>query len=837
METLNNQESTAHPTMGQDAVLNHLFKFSVIKNSRDTCPIKVEKTWYEFLTSLLAEPRENKALSLEEYQSANNETRTRIKNGPAWIPAVFTPDGNRVDANVMAMTAAVLDFDDGAINFDAVESHLNGWTFAAHTSFSHTPEKPKLRVIVPFSKPAEPALALPIFEYFDALFGGHCDPARKNPSGLFYLPACPYDASGLYHHMSRIGKLFDPAILRKNGVGANQTNTRKPDQKIPAGENPIIEGGRNKHLTSLAGSMRRRGMSETAILAALCEENKIRCNPPLPDKELKTIARSVGRYSPSGLNGAETNIEKPQQPHPSERDGLNNAKPSKPTGKNRQPESDPSQEDDDPWGEPILFDQVFFTPEIDPSGIFPGVYGEYAKALSENFQTPSALAASMVLSILSTALAGKFEIRPYPDDSWIEPLMTWTLAIAETGEGKSQVLSRCIKPLDHWQILRRKAEKEAIEQNNTKRWILVKRAEKLAKEAVNEEDEQARNDKEKQSAKLKESMPNERFETKLYTNEATPESAQDMLAKHGGKMAFLNDEGGLLQVMAGVYSGGNVITDVFLKGYNGMSVKVNRRCREVDIPQANITIGLAIQPGILNKYPKAVWQKFCDSGLFGRFFVFYPVSTIGKRDVRKHSKIPDELQQRYERAVMSLLDIEPENGGTLSLTLGEEAREAWLWFSDKLEKGQANGGEYEEIKDWAAKMRGGVLRLAGLFHVAELERFATDMTVSKDNMVKALDLMLLLIDHTRAFLGLSGHDKPIEDAKAVWAWIEREKLTDFKGSKAHNKFNSRFPRVEELEEALDVLKGRELLHGPYEKSNCKGRPSKQYRVNPKALRV
>ena len=241
---------------------------------------------------------------------------------------------------------------------------------------------------------------------------------------------------------------------------------------------------------------------------------------------------------------------KPLPAQATRRDGLNNAKLSKPTGKNRQPESEPSQEDDDPWGEPILFDQLFLTPEIDPSGIFPGVYGEYAKALSENFQTPPALAASNVLSMMSTALAGKFDIRPYQDDSWIEPLMIWLLTIAETGEGKSQVLKRCIKPLDHWERLRRKSEKAAIEQNNTKRWILEKRAEKLAKEAVNEEDELSRDDKEKQSAKLKESMPDERFETKLYTNEATPESAQDMLAKHGGKMAFLNDEGGLLQVLS-----------------------------------------------------------------------------------------------------------------------------------------------------------------------------------------------------------------------------------------------------------------------------------------------
>ena len=539
-------------------------------------------------------------------------------------------------------------------------------------------------------------------------------------------------------------------------------------------------------------------------------------------------------------------IETAQAPSPSAtkrlpaqatgRDGQPPSKPPKRTAKHGQPEPEPAPEDDDPWDEPILFDQVFVTPEIDPIENLPCVFGEYAQALSENFQTPPALAVSMIVSVLSTALAGKFDIRPYPDTSWVEPLMTWTLAIAETGEGKSQILGRIIKPVDHWVDLRKKAEKEALHTNNSKRFILEKRAERLEKDAANEEDELKREEITDKAAKIRATLPDERFETKLYTNEATPESAQDMLARHGGKMAFINDEGGLLQVMAGVYSGGNVITDVFLKGYNGMSVKVNRRCREVDIPQANITIGIAIQPGILAKYPKAVWQKFCDNGLFGRFFVFYPMSTVGKRDVRNRSRIPEELQQRYERAVMSLLDIEPENGGTMNIILGEEALEAWHWFSEKIEKGQAKGGEYESIKDWAAKMRGGVLRLCGLFHVATVESLAADIPVSKDTMVMAINLMLLIVDHTRAFIGLSGTDKVIEDAKAVWNWIEQKQLTDFKGSVAHNKFNGRFGKVEELEEAIKVLYGRELVHGPYQgKSKGRGRPSQYYRVNPKAL--
>jgi replicative DNA helicase len=57
-------------------------------------------------------------------------------------------------------------------------------------------------------------------------------------------------------------------------------------------------GSRNQTLTSLAGSMRRRGMSEEAICTALIQENSVKCIPPLPIAEVYIIAKSVSRYDP-----------------------------------------------------------------------------------------------------------------------------------------------------------------------------------------------------------------------------------------------------------------------------------------------------------------------------------------------------------------------------------------------------------------------------------------------------------------------------------------------------------------------------------------------------------
>jgi hypothetical protein len=60
----------------------------------------------------------------------------------------------------------------------------------------------------------------------------------------------------------------------------------------------IPRGRRNTTLASLAGTMRRRGMSERAIESALLVTNRDQCKPPLADNDVRKIAHSIARYSP-----------------------------------------------------------------------------------------------------------------------------------------------------------------------------------------------------------------------------------------------------------------------------------------------------------------------------------------------------------------------------------------------------------------------------------------------------------------------------------------------------------------------------------------------------------
>lgn len=90
-------------------------------------------------------------------------------------------------------------------------------------------------------------------------------------------------------------ELADPPEWLIRLLGARQRKGPAPTvgEQIPKGQ-------RNKDLASIAGSMRRRGMGEAEILAALQVANERRCSPPLDAVEVEKISASVARYEPAG---------------------------------------------------------------------------------------------------------------------------------------------------------------------------------------------------------------------------------------------------------------------------------------------------------------------------------------------------------------------------------------------------------------------------------------------------------------------------------------------------------------------------------------------------------
>lgn len=77
--------------------------------------------------------------------------------------------------------------------------------------------------------------------------------------------------------------------LMLNGAKPTPTPRKEAPEKV-------AEGQRNQEMFKLAASLRSKGLTVDEITAAVTEANKGRCNPPLPDSEIKAICNSAGRY-------------------------------------------------------------------------------------------------------------------------------------------------------------------------------------------------------------------------------------------------------------------------------------------------------------------------------------------------------------------------------------------------------------------------------------------------------------------------------------------------------------------------------------------------------------
>lgn len=134
-------------------------------------------------------------------------------------------------------------------------------------------------------------------------------PGKPVKSGTKIIPGVDSRADGGYivvppsNHKSGRNyewlNSFDPApapawwveLIDKATAPIPTARTDNPDGSA------IFEGSRNASLTSFAGTLRKAGAGYETILAALLSRNKEACRPPLDEKEVEIIARSVSGYA------------------------------------------------------------------------------------------------------------------------------------------------------------------------------------------------------------------------------------------------------------------------------------------------------------------------------------------------------------------------------------------------------------------------------------------------------------------------------------------------------------------------------------------------------------
>lgn len=118
--------------------------------------------------------------------------------------------------------------------------------------------------------------------------------------GYVVAPPSIHPDTGQPYRWSRTSRVkpLPPAVLHL--LEEHKHGEFTPSKIAPPLPKIINEGERDTLLTSLAGTMRRRGASQEAILEALRVENAKRVVPPLADKDIRRIAKSIARKPPAG---------------------------------------------------------------------------------------------------------------------------------------------------------------------------------------------------------------------------------------------------------------------------------------------------------------------------------------------------------------------------------------------------------------------------------------------------------------------------------------------------------------------------------------------------------
>lgn len=163
-----------------------------------------------------------------------------------WSPTHYPPDSRRGSENVVHLSALVLDYDAGATIRQARELWAE-YFHILHTTWSHRPENPKFRVILPLAQPVSARDWPAVYAWAEERTDFSIDPSNKGPGTTFALPAVP-SAEAVRVAYSRPGPLFDAGLeglVSKSAEPAERgVEPHEPNHfRLPIPGHEVVAGG------------------------------------------------------------------------------------------------------------------------------------------------------------------------------------------------------------------------------------------------------------------------------------------------------------------------------------------------------------------------------------------------------------------------------------------------------------------------------------------------------------------------------------------------------------------------------------------------------------------
>jgi len=213
-------------------------------------------------------------------------------------PYKMGPVQKRANQNIESISALVFDVDQPrGYAFDDIVALTSDYFGLVHTTWSHTLEHPRYRIVIHLRNEISAANFATVrdnFLFFNSELASIVDVACSDISRAYYWFSYPPEKAGEAQCCVLMGSLLDPANLKTpKFVDQSKGSSiifQSQLQKILEGG--AKEGSRNKNLASLVGGLINKGLTRTDTYDAAITWNQ-RLSSPLPSDEVVRTHESI----------------------------------------------------------------------------------------------------------------------------------------------------------------------------------------------------------------------------------------------------------------------------------------------------------------------------------------------------------------------------------------------------------------------------------------------------------------------------------------------------------------------------------------------------------------
>jgi len=482
-------------------------------------------------------------------------------------------------------------------------------------------------------------------------------------------------------------------------------------------------------------------------------------------------------------------------------------------------------------GPPVPLDDADVPPW--PDDALPPTIAAYVDAVADFVSMPRDLPALVALGAMAACWARKVRVVPF--EGYSEALCIYAVAAADVSERKSSAYAAIEFPIRKYEEEYRDAQAPAWSKYRADKAVLeeqLRYAIQKAKKPGTDEDAAGGAEETVHSLQCELDSLKKPPRADFLTQDCTAEGLARLMSETGGHACLMSPEGGgIFDLLIGRYDKQPNL-DVYLKAYGGEPIVVTRANREREIApiaQPSLCMAITTQPRTLRRL--ADKDELGDRGLLARMIYAIPSdSKVGYRPPVGRP-IPSCVRDAYERAMLAALRIEWPSEPHV-LTFSDSALAAYRVLAGAIESRLRPDGDLRELRGWAGKLTGKIVRIAALFHLMEHvdQREPWTVPLRVEAFQRAARLTEYLIAHARRAFGVMKQSRQMDGAHKLLGHLTRDRLQTFTTRQAQRILRS--GTADDVRPTLELL----AVHGQIAKVTGQRRDSERWIVHPATVK-